>query len=53
MQTLGGYGHFGRYDHLMFERLKNLIDIKGRILDYAWLAIEDQQNRNRSEHHFN
>ena len=39
MQTLGGHGNFGGYNHLLFNRLKNLIDIKGRITDYAWVVF--------------
>ena len=53
-QTLGGHCHSGGYDQLLFVRLKNLIDIKGWITDYAWLVLVGQQNRNRSiEHRFN
>ena len=53
-QTLGGHGHSGGYDQLLFGRLRYLIDIKGRITDYARLVLKDQQNRNRSiEHRFN
>ena len=47
-------GHSGGCDQLLFGRLKNLIDIKGWITDYARLVLKDQQNRNRSiEHRFN
>ena len=53
MQTLGGLGHFGGYDQLLFDHLKNLIDIKGQSTDYAWLVLVDQQNRKWSEHRFN
>ena len=42
MQTLGGHGHFDGYDHLLFDHLENLMDIKGRIIDYALLVLEDQ-----------
>ena len=35
MQTLGGHGHFDGYDDLLFDHLENLMDIKGRITDYA------------------
>ena len=54
-QTLGGHGHSGGYDLLLFGRPRNLTaDIKGWITDYAWLVLKDQQNRNRSiEHRFN
>ena len=53
MQTLGDHGHFDRYDYL-FDSLKYLINIKGQITEYAWLVLEDQQNRNLSiENHFN
>ena len=40
MQTLGGHGHSGGYDQLLFVRLRNLIDIKGWITDYARLVLE-------------
>ena len=39
MQTLGGHGHFGGYDHLLFDRLKNLIDIKIMISDHRLCLI--------------
>ena len=39
MQTLGGHGHFDGYDHLLFDLLKNLRDIKGRITDYAFWSL--------------
>ena len=35
MQTLGVHGHFDRYDHLPFDRLKIPDNIKGRITDYS------------------
>ena len=35
MQTLGGHGDFGGYGQLLFDRLRNLINIKGLITDYA------------------
>ena len=42
MQTLGGHGHFGGHDQPLFDRLKNLINIKGQITDYAfWSLIID------------
>ena len=53
-QTLGGHGHSGGYGQLLFGRLRNLINIKGLITDYARLVLKDQQNRNRSiEHRLN
>ena len=54
-QTLGGHGHSGGYDQLLFGRLGSLTaDIMDRITDYARLVLKDQQNRNRSiEHRFN
>ena len=36
MQTVGGHGHFGGYHQLLFDRLKNLIDIMGQITDYVF-----------------
>ena len=39
MQTLGGHGHFGMYGHLLLGGLKNLVDIKGRITDYAFWSL--------------
>ena len=37
-----------------FGSMRNLIDIKGWIADYAWLALEDQRKIYRSiEHWFN
>ena len=52
---IGGHGHSGGYDQLLFGRLRYLAaDIMGRITDYARLVLKDQQNRNRSiEHRFN
>ena len=48
-QTLGGHGHSGRYDQLLFGRLRNLTaDIKGWITDYAQLVLKDQRKRNRT-----
>ena len=38
MQTLDDHGHFGGYNHLLFDRLKHLIDIMG-ITDNAWFAL--------------
>ena len=53
-QTLGGHGHSGGYDQLLFGRLRYLIDIKGWITDYARLVLKDQRYRNWSiEHCFN
>ena len=38
MQTLSGHGHFGGYNLFLFDRRRNLIDIKGRVTDYARLV---------------
>ena len=46
MQTLGGHGHSGGYDQLLFDCLRNFIDINVWITDYARLVLEDQRNRN-------
>ena len=35
IQTLSCHGYFGGYDHLLFDHLRNLIDIKGGITDCA------------------
>ena len=43
MQTLDGHGHFGRYDHLLFDHLKNFIDTKGRIIDYAFCSLRNNK----------
>ena len=40
VQTLDGHGHFYGYDDLLFNRLKNLIDIKGWIRDYVFCSFK-------------
>ena len=35
-QTLGGHGHSGGYDQLLFSPLRNLVDIKGYIIMPDW-----------------
>ena len=39
METLGDHGHFGGYDHLFFDHVKNVIDIKGWITDYSFWSL--------------
>ena len=43
-QTLGGHGHSGGYEMLLFGCVRNLTaDIKGWITDYARSVLKDQR----------